>query len=140
MQDETRRSLIEIGLNAAIVAVVDFQPMIFCIPSPEDSSLPSLPFGPFDPLHHRTMEIGLRGWVKEQAGLDLGYIEQLYTFGDRGRHRSHDDDEPHVVSVGYLALTRLEGPGPHDNVGMWRKLVSISTLGRLAAGQTAFIG
>ena len=37
----------------------------------------------------------------------LGYVEQLYTFGDRGRH-SLESDAPgeHVVSVGYLALTR----------------------------------
>jgi hypothetical protein len=36
----------------------------------------------------------------------LGYVEQLYTFGDRGRHAMADDRDPHVVSVGYLALTR----------------------------------
>ncbi len=45
-----------------------------------------LPFGPFDPLEHRTFEIGLRAWVKAQTGLSVGYVEQLYTFGDRGRH------------------------------------------------------
>ena len=46
----------------------------------------ALPFGPFDPLLHRTLESGLRTWVSEQTYLDLGYAEQLYTFGDRGRH------------------------------------------------------
>ena len=50
-------------------------------------SAPSLPFGLFTPLKHRTLEIGLRDWVKGQTGLDLGYVEQLYTFGDRGRTR-----------------------------------------------------
>ena len=45
-----------------------------------------LPFGPFDPLAHRTFEIGLRAWVEAQTGLAVGYVEQLYTFGDRGRH------------------------------------------------------
>ena len=30
--------------------------------------------------------IDLREWVEEQTGLSLGYIEQLYSFGDRGRH------------------------------------------------------
>jgi hypothetical protein len=38
----------------------------------------------------------------------MGYIEQLYTFGDRGRHKMAGDVGPHVVSVGYLALTRMD--------------------------------
>jgi hypothetical protein len=53
------------------------------------------------------MEIGLRGWVEEQTALSPGYIEQLYTFGDRGRQRARGDESPHVLSVGYLALTRV---------------------------------
>jgi hypothetical protein len=66
-----------------------------------------LPFGPFDPLAHRTFEIGLRAWVAAQTGLTVGYVEQLYTFGDRGRHARPDDTAAHVVSIGYLALTRM---------------------------------
>ena len=50
-----------------------------------------LPFGPFDPLAHRTFEIGLRAWVEAQTGLRVGYVEQLYTFGDRGRHAGPAD-------------------------------------------------
>ncbi|MCB1510808.1 MAG: NAD regulator, partial [Hyphomicrobiaceae bacterium] len=37
-----------------------------------------------------------------------GYVEQLYTFGDRGRHAQPGDTGPHVVSIGYLALSRPE--------------------------------
>jgi hypothetical protein len=66
-----------------------------------------LPFGPFDPLTHRTFEIGLRNWVAAQTGLTVGYVEQLYTFGDRGRHLQAGDTGAHVVSIGYLALTRM---------------------------------
>jgi hypothetical protein len=47
--------------------------------------------------------------VKEQTSLDLGYAEQLYTFGDRGRHLVKPGEGPRVVSVGYLALTRAGG-------------------------------
>jgi hypothetical protein len=65
-----------------------------------------LPFGPFDAVSHRTFEIGLRAWVAEQTGLQLGYAEQLYTFGDRGRHTT-DHTGVHVASIGYLALTRI---------------------------------
>lgn len=99
-------TLIEIGLNAVIVAVADPKPLVLVIGSGEQGGSDSLPFGPFDPLHHRTFEIGLRAWVEEQTALRLGYVEQLYTFGDRGRHFSREDARPHEVSVGYLALTR----------------------------------
>lgn len=106
--NEGVRPSIEIGLNAAIVAVADQQPLILVISSPdgETRAPASLPFGPFDPLAHRTFEMGLRGWVEAQTALKLGYAEQLYTFGDRGRHAALDDSGPHIVSVGYLALTR----------------------------------
>lgn len=99
---------IEIGLNAAIVAVIANTPCILRVPGPDSQFADALPWGPFDPNTHRTLEIGLRGWVEEQTALQLGYIEQLYTFGDRGRHRSADETSPHIVSVGYLALTRVQ--------------------------------
>ncbi len=100
---------VEIGLNAAIVAVADNEPVALVVREEADASgaTDGLPFGPFTPRDHRTLESGLRSWVNEQAGLDLGYVEQLYTFGDRGRHAEDDDTAPHVVSIGYLALTRV---------------------------------
>jgi hypothetical protein len=63
---------------------------------------------------HRTLELGLRAFASEQAGLTLGYVEQLYTFGDRGRQAEERlatapvSENPHVVSIGYLALTRQD--------------------------------
>ena len=67
----------------------------------------ALPFGPFDPLSTAPWNSGLRKWVGEQTHFDLGYAEQLYTFGDRGRHLADARTKaPRVVSVGYLALTR----------------------------------
>lgn len=101
-----RQASIEIGLNAVIVSVAGSLPQIVHVNETGDDALDSLPFGPFDPIRHRTFEIGLRSWVEDQTALRLGYVEQLYTFGDRGRHRATDDEGPHVVSVGYLALTR----------------------------------
>ncbi|ACI94044.1 conserved hypothetical protein [Afipia carboxidovorans OM5] len=96
---------IEIGLTAAIVSINDNEPLILTAPGDEDE-LAGLPFGPFDAVSHRTFEIGLRAWVAEQTGLRLGYVEQLYTFGDRGRHATADHTGMHVASIGYLALTR----------------------------------
>jgi hypothetical protein len=100
---------IEIGLTAAIVAVEDGEPAILVAGEPDsrDSDVRGLPFGPFDPVAHRTFEIGLRAWVEAQTGLAVGYVEQLYTFGDRGRHARPGDTDAHMVSVGYLALTRV---------------------------------
>jgi len=100
---------IELGLNAAIVMVRNQQPHILVVqpgaagPGMSDA----LPFGPFAPRAHRTLEIGLREWVKRQTGIELGYVEQLYTFGDRGRHA--EPGGAHTLSVGYLALTRDVG-------------------------------
>ncbi len=97
---------IEIGLTAAIVAIEGNEPLILTASGVGGDKLEGLPFGPFDAVSHRTFEIGLRAWVEEQTGLRLGYAEQLYTFGDRGRHTQAGDTEMHVASIGYLALTR----------------------------------
>jgi hypothetical protein len=98
---------IEIGLTAAIVTVEDDEPAILVAGDGHRSEpRAGLPFGPFDPLSHRTFEIGLRAWVEAQTRLSVGYVEQLYTFGDRGRHARPGDTGAHVVSIGYLALTR----------------------------------
>ncbi|SIQ51011.1 Uncharacterized conserved protein [Rhizobium sp. RU33A] len=101
---------IEIGLNAAIVAINARTPRLLVV-GEDGNALDALPFGPFDPNRHRTMEMSLRHTVEAQTALELGYIEQLYTFGDRGRHKMPGDQGPHVVSVGYLALTRLDTDG-----------------------------
>ncbi len=101
---------VEIGLNAAIVSVHNDEPVVLVVRETADSigATDSLPYGPFSPREHRTLEGGLRAWVHEQTGLDFGYVEQLYTFGDRGRHARAEDLDPHVVSIGYLALTHIE--------------------------------
>lgn len=91
---------VEIGLTAAVVAMKGDVPQILVAGD-------GLPAGPFDPLKHRTFELALRTFVTEQTALEVGYAEQLYTFGDRGRHARPGDTGAHVVSVGYLALTRI---------------------------------
>jgi hypothetical protein len=104
---ETALTPIEIGLTAAIVAVEGEEPAILVAgEGGKDEPRAGLPFGPFDPLVHRTFEIGLRAWVEAQTGLTVGYVEQLYTFGDRGRQARPGDTGAHMVSIGYLALTR----------------------------------
>jgi hypothetical protein len=94
---------VSIGLSAAILAVEGERPSVLVVA--HGGSLDALPFGRFDPVQHRTLESGLRQWVGEQTGFELGYTEQLYTFGDKGRHLSAPGGG-RVISVGYLALTR----------------------------------
>src|SRR5258706_8488451 len=113
---------IEIGLTAAIVAIEGNEPLILTASGRDGDKLAGLPFGPFDAVLHRTFEIGLRAWVEEQAGLRLGYVEQLYTFSDRGRHTQAGDTEAHVASIGYLALTRAAdnaAPAPGATFEPW---------------------
>ncbi|MEI2297514.1 NUDIX hydrolase [Ensifer sp. MJa1] len=105
---ETQPTTVEIGLNAAIVAVVQRSPRILAVSETDGDMRDSLPFGPFDPARHRTFETSLRDRVEKRTALKLGYIEQLYTFGDRGRQRLPGEEGKHMVSVGYLALTRTD--------------------------------
>lgn len=112
---------VEIGLNAAIVSVERNEPSVLVVrPDADGRGADGLPFGLFNPVAHRTLEGGLRAWVADQTGLDLGYVEQLYTFGDRGRHARLGDTGPHVVSIGYLALTRARAESKRRERGSWR--------------------
>ena len=91
---------ITIRLNAAIVAVTDGVPRILTLRG-DGHQRPALPFGLLDTERDRTLELGVRRWVRERTGLELGYVEQLYTFGDLNRELS---EPARVLSVTYLAL------------------------------------
>jgi len=95
---------IAIELSAVIVAVVGEEPQVLTVSAPA-SDLRALPLGALDPLAHPTLERGLRGWVTELTGLKLGYVEQLYTFGDRGRDPAAETPDRRLVSISYLALS-----------------------------------
>ena len=96
---------VTVGLHAAIVAVTEEEPRVLTVPEGVDRRMAALPFGPLDPDRHRTLELGLRAWVYEQTGMDLAYVEQLYTFGDRDRALAADG-RTMVLAVAYLALVR----------------------------------
>ena len=97
---------VTVGLHAAIVAVTEEEPRVLTVPeNPVDRRMAALPFGPLDPDRHRTLELGLRAWVHDQTGMDLAYVEQLYTFGDRDRAVAADG-RTLVLAVAYLALVR----------------------------------
>ncbi|PBB77765.1 hypothetical protein CK218_28725 [Mesorhizobium sp. WSM3879] len=90
----------KVDLTAVVVAVNGGEPCLLTIGQAD-----TLPSGPFA-LEHRSPQSGLRGWVEQQTGHPLGYIEQLYTFADRDR--AGPEPQQRVISISYLALTRKE--------------------------------
>lgn len=95
---------VTVDLSAVIVAASPEGPLVLLRQTGGDL-LPSLPSGPLEP-RHRTIEAGLRSWVEELTGHGLGYVEQLYTFGDANRHASARGQKSRSLSIGYLALAR----------------------------------
>lgn len=109
-----------INLTVVIVAVTDDEPRVLIVNSAQADIAPSLPSGPFDPVLHVSLEGGLRSWVAAQTGLDLYYVEQLYTFGNRFRDSSEIEGGPRVVSVAYIALTHEDAvAGPNAEWQDW---------------------
>ncbi|MBB3772158.1 hypothetical protein FHS55_002770 [Angulomicrobium tetraedrale] len=92
-----------IGLSAVIVAVTGDDPKVLAIRHANGRE--GLPSGPLE-RGHRTLEMGLRSWVERQTLQELGYVEQLYTFGDRDR----GEDGARALSLAYLALVREARP------------------------------
>ena len=102
------------------MAAVRGEDAVALIVRPGPGEPAALPSGPFDPAGDRTFELALRRFVAEQTGFELGYVEQLYTFGDAGRDTPTADPSAvgggggpaRVVSVGYLALTAATADAP----------------------------
>jgi hypothetical protein len=122
---------IVIGLSAVIIALRDGEACVLTV-RPRDSrtdqtsTLEGLPFGPFDPQGQRTFELALRDYVTRQTRFDLGYVEQLYTFGDKGRDAPLADvgaGAARVISVGYLALApkALDTDAPDTTWSPWSR-------------------
>lgn len=111
-----RNDAVTADLTAVVVAVTDGEPRVLTLDA-RPGELERLPSGPFEP-QHRTLEQGLRSWVESQTRQSLGYVEQLYTFGDRDRHLP-GGGASRVLSIGYLALVREPRQSAADGVA-WR--------------------
>jgi hypothetical protein len=107
---------VRLGLDAVVVSMHDETPRVLTV---EGGAAPRLPAGPFVPERDRTLELAARRLIVEQTALRVGYLEQLYTFGDRYRDPREAAGGPRLVSVGYLALV---GAGAAAGTGgvAWR--------------------
>ncbi|WP_374600116.1 NAD regulator [Brevundimonas sp.] len=117
---------VRIGLSAVVIAVRDRTACVLTVTG--DDGQTALPFGPFDPVRDRTFERALRDFVTAQTGFRLGFVEQLYTFGDLGRASPRATPGPErrrEVSVGYLALTADAADAPPLAEARWTPLLDI---------------
>jgi hypothetical protein len=57
--------------------------------------------------------------VRERAGIEVGYVEQLYTFGDRFRNPTERGGGPRILSIAYLALIGEERPSANASWQPW---------------------
>ena len=102
-----RGASLSIRLSAVIVTATIDEPRVLTVRIGQEP-IEALPSGPLE-VEHRTLEVGLRAWVERQTGQKLGYVEQLYTFGDRDR--VEDARAGRALTVAYLALVREARPG-----------------------------
>ena len=100
---------LSLSLDAVIVAVTEGRPRILTT-TQGGAGVPALPSGLLDADADATLELGLRRWISAQTGLAVGYVEQLYTFGDRDRERTQDGTRN--LSVAYLGLVKEAQPAP----------------------------
>ena len=97
-------------LIAVLTAVTGNDPRVMTVRSGE-----ALPSGPFE-LGHRTLQSGLREWIREQTAHPVGYLEQLYTFADRDRNNEILGGR--TISISYLGLVR-EQAAPGGGLPGW---------------------
>lgn len=104
MVSKDKGSRVRVDLTAVVVAVRSGVPYVLTVEQEAGPKI-SLPSDPLEPGHH-SLQSGLRSWVERQTQYPLGYVEQLYTFGDRATAQLDPDvtSEQRAISIAYLAL------------------------------------
>ena len=116
MDSEDPAWSVKVGFSAVVFSVPEATARVLTV----GESDPLLPYGDFDPSRHRTLELALRSGVDALTGLPLGYVEQLYTFGNR--HRAPAENERiRMITIGYLALLgpAADPAAPHSRWSDW---------------------
>jgi len=117
MASKEQGSRVRVDLTAVVIAVRGGVPYVLTVDQATGPKV-SLPSGPLEPGHH-SLQSGLRSWVERQTQYSLGYVEQLYTFGDRATAQLDPNvtSEQRAISIAYLALVAsTESP----RQGSWR--------------------
>ncbi|MCB9557085.1 MAG: NAD regulator [Deltaproteobacteria bacterium] len=100
------RERADVGLCAVLLGVKDDQPEVLALEDAHGGL--AIAHGAIDDID-TTLERALRRMVERTVGAHLAYVEQLYTFGDRGR-----DPQRRALTIAYLALVRREiAPARH---------------------------
>jgi hypothetical protein len=111
-----------LDLTGAIIAIRNGEPAVLVLEGEgdrSDISADALPSGALIRGTHTSLESGFRECVRSRTGLELGYVEQLFTFGDESP--AEDLEKPRLISVGYLALTRGTNHVPRERC-TWRSV------------------
>ena len=110
-------------LTAAVVAVRGDAPAVLVVDDAAGEGVAdALPSGRFVPGQHTSLELGLRDHVGRRTGLDLGYVEQLYTFGNGPGEGGTVGSEPRKISIAYLALMLGAAEPPRGTPCAWRSV------------------
>ncbi|MFM9848461.1 MAG: NUDIX hydrolase [Hyphomicrobiaceae bacterium] len=108
---------VALELTGAIIAIRDNEPVVLAIRGAGDIA-DALPSGRFAPGSHVSLDAGLRECVREKTALELGYVEQLCTFGGC-RSGACDGNS---VSIGYVALMLGGDRAPDATSCTWRSV------------------
>jgi len=108
---------IAIELAACLLSVEGDEPVVLI--DDDGANVARFPSVAFDPGDHKCLDRGLRDWLHESYGLEVGRIEQVHT-----ARRSSADDEfgasCSALSIGFLGLV----PPQYRSVvtrGTWRR-------------------
>jgi hypothetical protein len=109
-------------LSAAILAVRGDEPVVAVVPARrgELGSDGALPCGTFSPRQHGTLEAGVRFWVQQQAGIELGTLRQIGTLDDC--HAAAAGTQPSGLPVVAVCYQALVGPARFNERSgtLWR--------------------
>jgi hypothetical protein len=113
---------VALELTAAVIAVRGDAPAVLVVDDAAgEGAVDALPSGRFVPGMHTSLELGLREHVGQRTGLDLGYVEQLYTFGNGPGEGGTAASERRTISIAYLALM-LGAAEPPRGTCAWRSV------------------
>ncbi len=91
----------------------------------ERDGRPALPSGTLDPALDRTLDRAMARWGIQLTGVPLGFVEQLYTFGDIDRDPQAAAGERRL-SIAYLAFVQDMATPSDASKARWIDMYSLA--------------